>query len=177
MAFSLGYKSYINPPHFSGQYHGATVKGTSVEPDVKIGRYTSIGKNLQLVMYHHDYTAVSTHPLFSNGFSRGNIIIGNDVWIGMNATILDNIEIGDGAVVAAGSVVTKSVPPYAIVGGNPARIIKYRFSPEIIERMLNAKWWNYDEIELGELGIKTKTPEQFLDALASRATLLENGLS
>lgn len=171
MAFNIGHKSYINSPYFTGLYDGSLIKGTNVAPDIKIGRYTSIGKNLQLVMYHHDYNAVSTHPLFGTGFSRGHIIIGNDVWIGMNAMILDNIEIGDGAIVAAGSVVTKSVPPYAIVGGNPAKIIKYRFPPEIVVRMINIKWWNRDEGELIELGIKTKAAGQFLDSLETKAAL------
>ena len=73
------------------------------------------------------------------------VIIGNDVWIGMYAIVNRGIKIGDGAVVASGAVVTKDVPPYAIVGGNPAKIIKFRFSPEIIEKLLAIKWWDWDE--------------------------------
>jgi acetyltransferase-like isoleucine patch superfamily enzyme len=116
-------------------------------------------------MNHHDYKHTSTHPLFSTGYSRGHIRIGNDVWIGLNATLMDNITIGHGAVVGACAVVTKDVPPYAIVVGNPAKIVKYRFSPEIIERFLRIEWWNHDEHYLISLGMKTKTPSEFLDTL------------
>lgn len=70
------------------------------------------------------------------------VIIGNDVWIGSRALILDGVTIGDGAVIAAGAVVTKDVPPYAIVGGVPAKIIKYRFSEKKISQMLKSQWWN-----------------------------------
>lgn len=70
-------------------------------------------------------------------------VIGNDVWIGYGAMVLNGVSIGDGAVVAAGSMVTKDVPPYSIVGGNPARIIKMRFSEELVEQLLRIKWWEY----------------------------------
>ena len=71
--------------------------------------------------------------------------IGNDVWIGSNATVLGGITVGDGAVVAAGAVVTKDVPPYAIVGGIPAKVIRYRFEPEKIKKLLEIQWWNWDD--------------------------------
>ena len=69
--------------------------------------------------------------------------IGNDVWIGTNVVIMRGIKIGDGAIVAAGSIVTKDIPPYTIVAGCPAKIIKYRFAEEIIKQLLELKWWNY----------------------------------
>lgn len=78
------------------------------------------------------------------------VIIGNDVWIGSHALILGGVKIGDGAVIGAGAVVTKDVPPYAVVGGVPARIIKYRFSQEIIDKLLEIKWWNLPENILKE---------------------------
>lgn len=70
-------------------------------------------------------------------------IIGNDVWIGINSTILNNVVIGDGAVIGAGAVVTKDVSPYSVVGGVPARLIKFRFSEEQIDRLLRIKWWDW----------------------------------
>jgi len=74
-----------------------------------------------------------------------NLVIGNDVWIGANVLAIAGIKIGDGAIVAAGSVVTKDVPPYAIVGGVPAKIIRYRFTDEQIKDLLNMQWWNKGE--------------------------------
>lgn len=72
------------------------------------------------------------------------VVIGNDVWIATNTVILSGVTIGDGAVIAAGAIVTKDVPPYAVVGGVPARILKYRFDEKTIEKLLELKWWNYD---------------------------------
>lgn len=77
-------------------------------------------------------------------------VLGNDVWVGSNVLINGGVKIGDGAVIAAGAVVVKDVPPYAIVGGVPAKIIRYRFSPEIIEKLLELKWWNLDDEILKE---------------------------
>jgi virginiamycin A acetyltransferase len=76
---------------------------------------------------------------------KGDIIIENDVWIGANSTIMSGIKIGNGAIVAAGSTVTKDVPPYAIVAGNPAKVVKYRFTEEQIEKLLSISWWDWDE--------------------------------
>ena len=164
MSTNIGYKSYINQPYFTGDY-GNYIKNTEIRPNINIGRYCSIGKNLQFIFTHHDYKATSTHPVFSTEYSRGHVTIAHDVWMGLNVTLMDNITIGHGAIVGACAVVTKDVPPYAIVVGNPAKVVKYRFSPEIIERFLRSEWWNYDEHELIRLGIKTKTPVDFLDYL------------
>lgn len=76
---------------------------------------------------------------------KGNIIIQNDVWIGAKSTIMSGVKISNGSVVGAGSVVTKDVPPYAIVAGNPAKVVKYRFTEEQIEKLLSIAWWNWDE--------------------------------
>lgn len=76
------------------------------------------------------------------------IHIGNDVWIGARSIIMDGVSIGDGAIVAAGSVVTKDVPPYAVVGGSPAKIIKYKFSQDIIDRLEEIQWWNLPDEEI-----------------------------
>lgn len=110
---------------------------------LEIGSFCSIAPEVTFMLDgEHDYNRISTYP-FKNRFlgesepiSKGNIIVGDDVWIGFRATILSGVHIGQGAVVAAGAVVTKDIPPYAIVGGVPAKIIKYRFNNEIIDVLL-----------------------------------------
>ena len=94
--------------------------------------------------FFRKYSCIKGHPC-----SNGNITIGNDVWIGRDSAIMSGINIGDGAVVGANALVTKDVPPYAIVGGNPAKIIRYRFPSETIELLLRIKWWDWgiDDIE------------------------------
>jgi len=129
-------------------------------PGTVVGRYTSVARGLLVINGSHPIKRKSSHPFFFNpdfGFvdkllieRRSKLVIGNDVYIGLNVTILPSVtEIGDGAVLAAGSVVVKDVPPYAVVGGNPAKIIKYRFTPMIIEEIRASKWWekNIDELQ------------------------------
>lgn len=109
-----------------------------------IGSYCSIGPDVKFLLGgEHQLHTISTYPFKVRCFgetkesgSKGNIVVHDDVWIGANVTICSGIEIEQGAVVAAGAVVTKNVPPYAIVGGNPAKIIKYRFKEDIINRLI-----------------------------------------
>ena len=82
--------------------------------------------------------------------SNGDVIIGNDVWIGHESTIMSGVKIGDGAVIAANSVVVKDVEPYTIVGGNPAKVIKKRFSDDIINNLLELKWWDWSNEKINE---------------------------
>lgn len=82
--------------------------------------------------------------------SNGDVIIGNDVWIGFGSTIMSGVTIGDGAIIAAKSVVTKNVEPYTIVGGNPAKLIKKRFSDESIEKLLKIKWWDWPDAKISK---------------------------
>jgi len=124
------------------------------------------------MLAHHLIDRFSTYPsgssLFSHqqgnlsSYSKGDIIIKNDVWICINCTIFDGITIGNGAVIAAGSVVTNDVPPYAIVGGVPAKIIKYRFSKEIIDEIERLGFWDMDINEINKFNIHTDNIEDLL---------------
>jgi acetyltransferase-like isoleucine patch superfamily enzyme len=110
-----------------------------------IGSYCSISKGVQFLLAgEHPVDTISTYPFKVNCFSmkqeagsKGDIVVGHDVWIGTNAIILSGVKIGQGAVVAAGSVVTKDVEQYSIVGGNPAKLIRYRFEESIRKRLLS----------------------------------------
>ena len=130
---------------------------------LKIGRFCSIASGVKfIVSSEHDYHTLSTYPfrvmlLKTENFeakSKGDIIIKDDVWIGTNAIILSGVTIGQGAIIAAGAVVTKDVPPYAIAGGNPAQIIKYRFEPEIIEKLKKFDYSKLTEEKIQKLGLK-----------------------
>ncbi len=117
--------------------------------NLTIGHFCSIAANVMFVVSsEHNTKTVSTYPYkvrclhtqASEAFSKGDIVVDDDVWIGYGATILSGVHIGQGAVVAAGAVVAKDVPPYAIVGGVPAKVIRYRFSPEIIEALMKVDY-------------------------------------
>lgn len=127
-----------------------------------IGNYCSLARGVKIGLGKHPADFLSTSPLFyskSNPLKKSFIqeqkfvefektTIGNDVWIGVNALILDGVTIGDGAIVGANAVVTKDVPPFAVVAGSPAKIIRYRFSENNIEQLLKIKWWNKDIADL-----------------------------
>lgn len=136
------------------------IGGESKIQNTSIGKFCSLGPELRIGLGRHPIHLKSTFPGFysdNHGYygvdkeynneesSYLPVKIGNDVWIGTRAMILDGVTIGDGAIVAAGAVVTKDVPPYAIVGGVPAKIIKYRFDKHEIGRMLETKWWNNEK--------------------------------
>jgi acetyltransferase-like isoleucine patch superfamily enzyme len=151
---------------------GTYINSNCILPDTIIGRYCSLAKNIKIIRgAHPSSNFVSTHPAFFSplkpaGFTFAEkllfeelkyidlenkyfIQIGNDVWIGEGVMILQGLRIGDGAIVGAGAVVTRDIEPYSINVGIPARSIKYRFSKEQIQWLLNIKWWNlpFDEIK------------------------------
>ncbi len=114
-----------------------------------IGRYCSIGDHVTIGPGEHSLTSISTsHFIGMNDYAMLTskpCSIGNDVWIGTDAIILRGIEIGDGAVIGANSVVTKNIPPFAIAVGSPARIIKYRFNEDVQKKISEIRWWDLDK--------------------------------
>jgi len=142
-----------------GSYIGWPLKITSFPGDepqrITIGNYSSIAGNIEFIIGgNHRTDCISTFPFPEAGgpFSRGPIVIGSDVWIGRNALVLSGVRIGHGAVVGAGSIVTRNVRPYAVVAGNPAREHRRRFSDSQIEALLAIEWWNWPQQEVRSLG-------------------------
>jgi phosphonate metabolism protein (transferase hexapeptide repeat family) len=137
------------------------INSNSVVVNTKIGKFCSIGPNVQIVLGSHPMNMVSTHPAFyasnksfltyadSNYFDEiSPVEIGNDVWIGEGVLIPGGVKIGDGAVIASRSVVTRDVEPYSIVGGIPAKHIRYRFDQDLNTKIREAKWWDWSDDEL-----------------------------
>lgn len=122
-----------------------------------IGKFCQIAQGTKFIMSgaNHQMEGFSTYPfeIFGGEWashipkyrSKGDTVIGNDVWFGYNAVIMPGVKIGNGAIIGACSVVTKDVPPYTIVGGNPAKIIRPRFSQEVIDQLEEIQWWNWEE--------------------------------
>ena len=124
---------------------------------IKIGSFCSIAENIQIFIGgNHRPDWITTYPFkYSYGVghpsSNGDVIIGNDVWIGANSTIMSGVTIGDGVVIANNSHVVKNVEPYTIIGGNPAKPIRKRFDDETIEKLLKLKWWDFDIDEINSI--------------------------
>jgi acetyltransferase-like isoleucine patch superfamily enzyme len=158
--------------------------------NASIGRFCSIGKRFTTLQPNHPTDWISTHPFqyqalesifrspsesivydyekfeqLKRGSSNKKIgcNIGNDVWIGSDVTILNGLTIGDGAIIGAGSLVTKNIEPYSIVGGNPAKVIKYRFDNHIVMELLEIKWWLYTLESLS--GLPFDNPVRFIEKL------------
>jgi virginiamycin A acetyltransferase len=135
-----------------------------------IGKFCAIATGAKFIMSsaNHKLDGFSTYPffIFRRGWEenfdmnslpyKGDTVIGNDVWIGYDATIMPGVHVGDGAIIGAKAVVTKDVPPYAVVGGNPAKILKMRFDDATIAELLNIAWWNWPHEKISEnIGIIT----------------------
>lgn len=168
---------------------GSGISCDSIIDSTSIGRFTTLGPDVKIVSGQHPTnTIASIHPAFysSRGqmgftyvtedkfeehrFVDGNykVMIGNDVWIGAYTKILEGITIGDGAIVAAGAVVTHDVPPYAIVGGVPAKVIKYRFDSETVSKLLELKWWDRGEEWLRDHANEFENVELLIKNLSDR---------
>ncbi len=147
---TVGDWTYVHP--------SARVYAWRQEEKCRIGKFCSIASQVKIIVGgNHDHkNKVSNYPLQAKFFrsidlessTKGPVVIGNDVWIGMNATILSGVNIGDGAVIGAQSVIAKDVPPYAIVVGNPARIVGARFNEEIIGKLMKIRWWDWTDLEI-----------------------------
>ena len=123
-----------------------------------IGKFCAIGKGVEFVMNgaNHRMCSVTTYPfnIMGSGWEKctprldelplkGNTVVGNDVWFGQNVTVMPGVHIGDGAIIAANSVVASDIPPYCVAGGNPCRVIRKRFDDELIAYLLELKWWDW----------------------------------
>lgn len=156
------------------------------QPPVSIGNFCSIASGVVILANaDHPTQLPSIYPFRSalypkekkpgksslnlDVISRGPVEIGHDVWIGAHAIILSGVSIGTGAVIGAGAVVTKDIPTYAIAVGNPARVVRYRFEPEIIEQLLKSEWWLLPDETIQELEpyFYSEDIQQFLDKIHS----------
>ena len=142
-----------------------------------IGSFCSIGTQVLCGLASHPINFVSTYPGFYTQSSSGakwfgeshpfidkkSVTIGSDVWIGARSIILGGVKIGDGAIVGAGSIVTKDVPAYAITVGTPAKVIRYRFDDEIVTGLKASRWWNLPEVNLADVAKYNNSPTEFLN--------------
>jgi acetyltransferase-like isoleucine patch superfamily enzyme len=149
--------------HYSmiGEYSYGKIHRIGRGGGVIVGKFCSIAENVSVITVSHNPNWISTYPFMAKGLREpwlggvesiqghpkrlGNLVIGNDVWIGQNVTFLGGVKVGDGAVIGANSLVVKDVEDYCVVGGNPCRLIRRRFSKVVIEKLLTLKWWDWDK--------------------------------
>lgn len=184
--FSIGYGTYGKP----------NVLDWGDSTTLKIGKFCSIAKEVNIMLGgEHNTRCVTTYPFHTlrtelfdekedadaendtlrsliDHYSKGNVLIGNDVWIGRQTLILSGVNIGDGAIVGAGSVVTKDVEDYAIVAGNPAKFIKFRFAPDDIIRLKQIKWWDWpvEKIKKAQPLLMSENIDEFFEKYGKSST-------
>ena len=159
-----------------GTYGDLEVLSWGEGATLTIGSYTSVASGAKVFLGgEHRIDWVTTYPFNvlwesakqykGHPKTKGDVVIGNDVWIGTEALILSGVTIGDGAVIGARSVVVLDVPPYAVVAGNPAKIVKFRFEQSVINRLLAQQWWNWSEpkIKIAMPDLLNNQIENFLD--------------
>lgn len=164
-----------------GTYGLPEVHDWSEGSTLVVGAFTSIADDVHIFLGgHHRTDWVSCYPfpkfveeaagISDYGGTRGDVVVGNDVWLASGCTILSGVAIGDGAVVAARAVVTRNVEPYAIVAGNPARVIGWRFEPPVREALLASRWWLWPEDEIRRVStlLASSRIDDFLDYVRRR---------
>lgn len=171
--YQIGVGTYNVPKHFHviDWHQGSTLK---------IGAYCSLAYDAKVILGgDHRIDWVTTHPFSllwqeaahipGHPSTKGDVVIGNDVWVGFNATVLSGVTIGDGAVIGANATVVSDVPAYTIVGGNPAQAIRKRFDERTIARLLEVQWWNWSEEKIENMLPLLLSPdiEAFLTAAES----------
>jgi len=160
-AFSPTIRQYYKKKHgitIGYGTYGGCFSPRNIPPGTNFGNYCSIAQDVKIFRANHPLKYFTMHPLFYNpsmGFvktdqlSRPSLSVGHDVWIGASSIILPSVHfIGNGAVIGAGSVVSKDVLPYSIVAGNPAKFIRFRFTPDIIDKLEQLQWWNMSKEDL-----------------------------
>jgi virginiamycin A acetyltransferase len=158
----VGDYTYYDDPRGPAQFESNVLYHFDFTGDrLVIGKFCSIATDVRFIMNggNHPTSWLTTYPfpIFGQGWeaampatwpSKGDTVVGNDVWFGYGALVMPGVTIGNGAIVATASMVTKDVPPYAIVGGNPATVIRYRFDPATIARLETIKWWDWDAAKI-----------------------------
>jgi virginiamycin A acetyltransferase len=156
----IGDYTYYDDPEDSENFERNVLYHFSFIGDqLIIGKFCALARGVKFIMNgaNHKLDGFSTYPfqIFGNGWGKvvprtgelpykGNTVIGNDVWIGYEAVIMPGVQVGDGAIIAAKSVVVSDIPPYTIFGGNPAKCIRQRFDNEVIQTLLEVAWWDWD---------------------------------
>tara|TARA_A100001011_G_C13879769_1_gene662464 strand:- start:28 stop:585 length:558 start_codon:yes stop_codon:yes gene_type:complete len=156
------YKNYLSIGDYTYGLDRSSLIGLDISSKLKIGKFCSFGPEVKIFLNSdHPTNLPSTFPLKTlllqkspwpnqDVISKGDVSIGSDVWVGARSMIMSGINIGHGAIVAAGSIVTKDVGPYEMVGGVPAKTIKFRFTKKQIQAMLRIQWWNWSDNKIKE---------------------------